>query len=377
MDSVLIVAGEASGEKYGAALVREFRKLDPLCRFFGIGGKGMAGEGVEILCPAENLAVVGLAEILTQIPRIRKIFRRVLREAEARRPRAAVLIDSPDFNLRLAKKLRRIGLPVLYYVSPTVWAWRPGRLRTIARYVSRMMLIFPFEEEIYKKRAIPAVYVGHPLREMIRRNLGRGQFLAKYGLDPARRIVTLLPGSRRSEIERHMPILAETLPLISREIPVQWVLVLAEGLEREAVEKYLSEKHDDVLSLDRDGYEAMASADLVLSASGTANLETALLETPLIVFYRVSPLSYAMGRRLLKISRFSIVNILAGKEIVPELIQGGFTADNLSAEALRILRSPEAAQRMKEEFRGIDGLLGNLQASQNAAKELEIFVSRS
>jgi len=377
MDSVLIVAGEASGEKYGAALVREFRKLDPLCRFFGIGGKGMAGEGVEILCPAENLAVVGLAEILTQIPRIRKIFRRVLREAEARRPRAAVLIDSPDFNLRLAKKLRRIGLPVLYYISPTVWAWRPGRLRTIARYVSRMMLIFPFEEEIYKKRAIPAVYVGHPLREMIRRNLGRGQFLAKYGLDPARRIVTLLPGSRRSEIERQMPILAETLPLISREIPVQWVLVLAEGLEREAVEKYLSGKHDDVLILDRDGYEAMASADLVLSASGTANLETALLETPLIVFYRVSPLSYAMGRRLLKISRFSIVNILAGKEIVPELIQGGFTADNLSAEALRILRSPEAAQRMKEEFRGIDGLLGNLQASQKAAKELEKFVSRS
>lgn len=377
MDSILIVAGEASGEKYGAALVREFRKLDPLCSFFGIGGKEMAEEGVEILYPTENLAVVGLAEILTQIPRIRKIFRRVLREAEARRPRAAVLIDSPDFNLRLSKKLRRIDLPVLYYISPTVWAWRPGRLGTIARNVSRMLLIFPFEEKIYKKRSIPAVYVGHPLREMIRLKLDRGRFLARYGLDPARRVVVLLPGSRRSEIERHMPILAETLPLISREIPVQWVLVLAEGLERESIEKHLRGRHDDVLILDRDGYEAMASADLVLSASGTANLETALLGTPLVVFYRVSPLSYAMGRRFVKISRFSIVNILAGKEIVPELIQGRFTADGLSAEALRILRSPETARRMKEEFRVVDGLLGNLPASRNAAKELDKFVRHS
>ena len=371
---VLIVAGENSGERYGAALVREFRKLHPGTAFFGVGGGRMAAEGVEILFPMAHLAVMGIFEILSQVPRIRSIFRHLVREAAIRRPVAAVLIDSPDFNLRLAKKLRKAGVPVLYYVSPTVWAWRRGRLKAVRKYVSRMMLIFPFEEAIYRSAGIPAAYIGHPLLERVRAEFGRDEFFAKYGFDPAKRLVVLLPGSRRGEIRYHAPVLAETVDRLRGSSDLQFALVLAESLGRDELKSSWPGPMEGLTVLDRDGYEAMAAADIVLSSCGTATLEAALLGAPVVTFYRISPLTYRVGRRFVRISHFSIVNILAGRPVVPELIQGEFTAENLAREALRVLGSESVRREMKDAFLEIRKNLGEGRASENAARELERFL---
>ena len=375
-DSLLIVAGEKSGENYGASVVRRFREMDPEARFFGIGGTKMAAEGVDILFPMEDLAVVGVFEILSQLPRIRKIFSRIQDEIKARRPAAAVLIDSPDFNLRLAKKLHKLGVPVLYYISPTVWAWRKGRLKTIKKYVRQMCLIFPFEEDIYKKEGIPARFVGHPLLERVKTAFGKAEFIERYGLDSGQKLIAVLPGSRRSEIRFHMPVLIEALKKIRHEVPVQFVLALAEGLDPDAFRSLIPLNSPPIKVLRENTYEAMAAADLVLSACGTANLEAALLEIPLIAFYRLSSLTYWAGLKLVKIRNYSIVNILAGENIVPELIQHDFTADNVFNEAMTVLESEDIRSAMRSQFRRIRSLLGSASASRNVALELEALVRR-
>jgi lipid-A-disaccharide synthase len=371
MSSVLIVAGESSGDRHGARLVEEFKRRNPASSFFGVGGPRLAAEGVEVLVPMTELAVVGVFEVLDRLLRLRRIFRLLRREAARRRPAVAVLIDSPDFNLRLARRLKRLGIPVLYYISPTVWAWRKGRLRTIRKTVSEMLLIFPFEKEIYRRAGIPAVYVGHPLKESARSGLTRTEFFVKYGLDPRRKLITLLPGSREGEVRRHLPVLARAVPLLARSFGAQFVLVLAEGLSAGLVEGMLPGGPGGVRVLTRDGTEALAASDLVLSACGTANLEAALLGTPFIAFYRISPLTYVLGRPLVKISHYSIVNILAGRPIVPELIQGRLTPLNLLREARAMLESPGYPARLREEFRTLGELLGPDKASANAARELE------
>lgn len=371
MPSILIVAGENSGEKYGARLVQEFKKLQPSHSFWGIGGKNMAKEEVEILFPVEDLAVVGVFEIFCRLVHIRKIFYRLVEEAKKKKPQAAVLIDSPDFNLRLANKLKELGIPVLYYISPTVWAWRKGRLKTIKKTVAKMLLIFPFEEKIYREKEIPAAFVGHPLLERVRTSLTREEFFQKYKLDPKKKLISLLPGSRRSEIRYHMPVLCSAMEKIHLEFNAQFVLIQAETLAREDLATFLPPPHIPLKILQQDGYEAMASSDLILSACGTANLEAALLGTPFISFYRISPLTYYGGKWLVKIKNYSIVNILAGERIVPELIQRHFTADNLFLEVKKILESPPRQAEMRKNFQRIKLLLGEKNASQNAARELK------
>jgi lipid-A-disaccharide synthase len=374
MDSILIIAGENSGEKYGADLVRQFKKLHPSFTFFGIGGKHMATEGVEILFSINDLGVVGGFEVLSHLPRIKKILNRIKNQVKRRQPVASVLIDSPDFNLRLAKKLKKKSIPVLYYISPTVWAWRKGRLKTIKKTVEKMMLIFPFEEKIYKESKIPSVFVGHPLKEKIRTTLTRQQLLKKYGLDSQKKLITLLPGSRTSELKNHMPVLAEAIDLIKNEWDAHFFLLLAEGLDKNLVSDFLRLFPDDLIVFTENHYEAISASDIVLSACGTANLEAALLEIPLLAFYRISLLTYSLGRWLAKIDNFSIVNILAGKRVIPELIQRDFTPENIFQESKRILESEEIRSEMISHFRRIKKILGAKAASQNAAKELQKII---
>jgi lipid-A-disaccharide synthase len=374
MDSILIVAGENSGEKYGADLVRQFKKLHPSLSFFGIGGTHMEREGVRVLFPVEELAVVGVFEIISHLPRIKKIFNKIKREIKHQKPSAAVLIDSPDFNLRLAKKLKRQSIPVLYYISPTVWAWRKGRLRTIKKTVDKMMLIFPFEEKIYEDYGIPAVYVGHPLKNRTKASLTKNEFLENYGLNPQKKLISLLPGSRQSELKYHMPVLAKALERIKSEWDTQFVLLQAENLEKNFLLNLIPSWLKGVKILGQDHYEAIASSDLVLSACGTANLEAALLETPLVSFYRISPLTYLFLHRLAAIKNFSIVNILAEERIIPELIQRDFTPQNIFEETKKILNSEEQRSEMLAQFRRIKKILGEKNAPQNAAKELEKLI---
>ncbi|UCE22140.1 MAG: lipid-A-disaccharide synthase [Candidatus Aminicenantes bacterium] len=374
MDSILIIAGENSGEKYGADLVRQFKKLHPSFTFFGIGGKHMAKEGVEILFSVNEFGIVGGFEVLSHLFRIKRIFNQVKNEVKQRQPVASVLIDSPDFNLRLAKKLKKQSIPILYYISPTVWAWRRGRLKPIKKTIEKMMLIFPFEEKIYKGFKIPAVYVGHPLQEKVRSKLTRQEFLEKYSLDPQKKLIALLPGSRRSEFKNHMPVLAKAIHLIKNEWDTHFFLLLAEGLDKKLISDFLPLLPDNLNVLTENHYEAIAASGLVLSACGTANLEAALLGTPLLAFYRISPLTYSLGRRLAHIDNFSIVNILAGKRIIPELIQRDLTPENIFQESKRILESEETRSEMISHFRRIKKILGEKTASQNAAKELQKII---
>jgi lipid-A-disaccharide synthase len=374
MDSILIIAGENSGEKYGASLVHHFKKLHPEFDFFGIGGNNMAGEGVDLLFSVQDLGVIGGIEVLTHLPRIKKIFNRIHTEVKRRKPKASVLIDSPDFNLRLAKKLKRQAVPVLYYVSPTVWAWRKRRLKTIKKTVEKMLLIFPFEEEIYKNSGIPAVYVGHPLKERIRVSFTREEFMKKYGLSPQKKIISFLPGSRKNELKYHMRVLPEALRRIQNEWESHFILLLAESLDENLISDYLPLLPGGLTVLTENHYEAMAASDLVLSACGTANLEAALLEAPLLVFYRLSPFTYFFVRWLSTIKNFSIVNILSGKRSVPELIQRTFTPENVLQEARKIFESEKSRSEMIDHFKGIKKILGEKIASQNAAQELQVIV---
>ena len=374
MKSILIVAGEKSSEAYGAQLIRSFRRRRPEFCFFGVGGKDMEAEGAEILVPIQDLSVVGVFEVIAQLPRIRAIFNRLKKEIEARRPAAAVLIDSPDFNLRLAKILKRNSVPVLYYISPTVWAWRKGRIRTIKKTVDKMLLIFPFEKAIYDRAGVPAAFVGHPLQEKIRVTMGREEFFRKHAFDTTKRLITLLPGSRRSELKYHLPVLFKSLPLLEKKFGAQFGLVKAENLDEDFVRSLVSAADSRIKILMADGYEAMAASDLILSACGTANMESCLLGTPFIAFYRLSPLSYYSGVWLVKIPHYSIVNILAGKAVVPELIQRQFNPDNLVREAGELLESEERRRQMKLEFAIIRKSLGEESASENAGRELERIV---
>jgi len=374
MKSILIVAGESSGDKYGADVVQEFKKQHVDAVFFGVGGERLAEQGVELCGSLEELNVIGIFEVFSRLPRIRRAFRRLEKEGQARNPAAAVLIDSPDFNLRLAKRLARDGIPVLYYISPTVWAWRSGRLKTIRKAVSRMCLIFPFEKKIYDDSGIPAVFVGHPLRDKVKTRLTRDEFLVRHSLLPRAHMITLLPGSRPSEIKNHLPVLLETVRRLRTDLDVHFLLVLAETINRDTLDRFLPCGEPGIHVLTEDGYEAIAHSDLVLSSCGTATLETALLGTPLIAFYRLSPLTYYPFRRLVRVRSYSIVNILAGKEFVPELIQRRFNAAELVREARALLLSEERKAAMRAEFRHVADRLGEGKAAEGVARELEKIV---
>jgi len=371
MAFILIVAGENSGEKYGARLVHEFKRLNPSFQFFGIGGCRMKEEGVNLLYSIQDMGIVGGLEVVSHFPRLIKIFNHLQREIRSKKPSAAVLIDSPDFNLRLAKKLKKYSIPILYYVSPTVWAWRKKRLKVIKKTVSKMLLIFPFEEKIYKNHEIPAKYIGHPLSEIINLSLTKEEFYQKYELYPGQKIIALMPGSRQSELKFHLPVLLKAMVKIKAEFPAQFLLLKAENIEADLLEKYLKNAKSNLKILNNNKYEALAYAHIVLAACGTSNLEAALLGTPLIAFYRIFPLTYLFGIKLIKIKNYSIVNILAGEKIIPELIQHNFTPENIFQETKKILGSELIKSRMVENFSHLKKTLNKGQASLTAAQELE------
>jgi len=371
MQPICVIAGENSGDKHGAGLIRQFKKKNPSRRFYGIGGVKMEAEGVELLYTVSDLSIMGLFELFSHLPRLKRIFNRIKLEIRRRKPAAALLIDSPDFNLRVAKVFKKNSVPVLYYIGPTVWAWRKGRLKTIKKYVDRMMLIFPFEEAIYRESGVDGVYVGHPLCEGITLPLSRETFRIKHRLNPDKKTICLMPGSRKSEIEYHMPVLMNAAQKISEEFSMECILVLAEGLDEALIRRHMPSSLRDFHIAKEDRYECMAFSDLILTSCGTANLEAALLGTPFISFYRISPWSYRFGLPFIKTRTYSIVNILAGKRIVPELIQAQFTAERLFDEAKIILESETLQDEMRLQFRKIKENLGTKRSSENAAGELE------
>jgi lipid-A-disaccharide synthase len=312
----------------------------------------MRSAGVEPVVDASRLAVVGLVEVLSHVPRIYLEFRRLVAAARRRRPDLAILTDSPDFNLRLAGPLARLGVPIVYLVAPQVWAWRQGRLRQMRRHVRRLLCIFPFEEEFFRRHGVPALYIGHPLARLVRPTLTREEFLRRYRLPADRPIVVLLPGSRRGEVRRHLPLLVDAARRLAGTQALSFVLALAPGSWDGAGSGRFWEPFPPatIQVIEGDTWNAIAHAELALAASGTVTVEAALLGTPMVVFYRVSTLSWLLGRLLVNVPFYSMVNLVAARPVVPELIQNEVSGESLAAEGRRLLADDEARRRMKEEL---------------------------
>lgn len=345
---VLISAGEASGDLYAASLVEKLRLRNPNLDFFGCAGPRMQQAGVRAIVDASRLAVVGLVEVVIHIPRIWREYRRLLRAAAEQRPDIAILTDSPDFHLRLARRLKNLGILVIYLVAPQVWAWRKGRLAGMRKTIDRLLCIFPFEQDFFVSNGIDAVYIGHPLTRLLEPSADRAELRKRYGAPEGVPIVALLPGSRQGEIARHLPILFETADRIIRGVAgpaPKFFLAVPPGLNlREPI------SGSSIQLLVGQTWDILACADLALAASGTVTIEACLLGTPMVTFYRVNKLSWWMGRHFVRVPFYSMVNLVAGRKIVPEFIQNEMRAPLLADEALRLLANPSARLEMRREM---------------------------
>jgi len=357
---VMIVAGEASGDRYGAGLIEALVRRMPGVTFTGIGGPLMRAAGLASLVPAERIAVMGFFEVISSLPRIREAFDLCVRELKTR-PDLAILIDYPGFNLRLARQAKQAGVPVIYFISPQVWAWKPGRVRTIAGNVSRMLVIFPFEEAWYRERGVEATFVGHPLVEILRRSgprLSREEAAARFGADPHRRIVGLMPGSRLKEVRRNLPpILGAARLLAEKHENLQFLMPVASTLTVQALAPHVD--LPGIIFTRDDFYEAVNLCDVAIVASGTATMEVGLLGVPMVIVYRLNPLTYLIARRMTKLSTFGMINLVAGSRIVPELIQSDCTPARIAEEAGRMLTDRVLHERTRRSLKAVrDGLAG-------------------
>ncbi len=351
---ILISAGEASGEFYGAELIKALRRQiapDTDIEFFGVGGEQMRAAGCELLVDAREIAEVGIVEVIKHIPTIYRRFRQVVNEAARRRPAAVVLIDFPDFNLRLARAMHDRGIPVIYYVSPQLWAWKQRRIERVRRYVREMLVIFPFEEQFYRERGIAAEFVGHPLADLPAPAITRQQFAAEYKLDPGREWIALLPGSRRGEVSRILPVLLEAAQLLGPNYV--YIVPVASTLEADWVASFLRGYSGPPITFTRDARATLLHARAAAVASGTSTLEAALIGTPFAMVYRVAPLTWSLGRRLVKVDRFAMVNLIAERDIVPELVQSDCTPQRLAAELRRIIPDGEERTAMIAGFHDV------------------------
>ena len=344
----LLSAGEASGDNYGAQLIAALGRLTPGAEFFGMGGEAMRAAGLDVQIHANEVAVVGLAEVITHLPAIRRRFRHLVEETRPRRPDAAVLIDFPDFNLRLARELHRVGIPVFYFVSPQLWAWRTGRVEQIKKYVRKMIVIFPFEQDFYRSHGVDVAYVGHPLAFLPLPEVSRQEFAARYKLDPGKTWIAILPGSRRRELRLNLPPMLEAVELLRKEgDQYEYLLPVASTLNQDWVRYQLGPAHTTV-KLTEDAPATVMLCRAAVVASGTATVETALTGTPFVVVYRLSPLTWFLGRRLVKLDTFAMPNLIAGKKVVPELIQSDFTGKAVMRELKKILPDGEPRREMQE-----------------------------
>jgi lipid-A-disaccharide synthase len=367
---IMISCGEASGDLYAGALATELRQRVPDVDIFGFGGPRFRAAGGTLLGEFSRFSVTGLTEALRVLPRSFAMLRRLVAEARERRPDVFVAIDFPDFNFRLMAQLRALGIPIVYYVSPQLWAWRPGRMQTMKAGVDRVLVIFPFEEEIYRRADVSAQFVGHPLVDLARPGQPRSSFLRDRGLIPEAPTVALLPGSRRNELERIVPTMVAALPLIRANVPdVQFTVACApnvedwqfaplmtagEGLNRPVL---VHDRADDVI----------ASSDVAITASGTATVQCALHERPMVVVYRLSPLTYRLGKPFVKIDTYAMPNLVAGHRIVPELIQDDFTPQRVADETVAFLTDRMRHARTREALRRVREQLGAPGASGRAA----------
>jgi lipid-A-disaccharide synthase len=375
MANVLISCGEPSGDLYAGALVDALRAQDPGLRVRGLGGERLQAAGATLVGDYRGIAVTGLVEAIRVLPKSLALYRRLVDAARSERPDVFVAIDFPDFNFRVAGAMKRLGIPVVYYIPPQLWAWRSGRIHSLRALADRILVIFPFEPEIYRAAGVPATFVGHPLVDLASASSSREAFLSGLGFDPGRPTLALLPGSRPNEIRQILPTVVDALPRIVAGVPgVQFVLARAPRLADRSLAA-VAASPVSIAVVERAADEVLASADAVVTASGTATVQAAIHECPMVIVYRVAPLSYALGRRLVHVDTFGMVNLVAGERISPELIQDGFTADAVADHAIQLLTDAEVHARAVAALRDVKARLGGGGASRRAA-EIVLDVAR-
>ena len=375
MIRLFLVAGEASGDLHGSLLARALTEAAGDIVLEGVGGAEMEKAGVCLHHRCEEMAITGLWEVIRHLPRFRRLLGDLEGRLRADPPDALIPIDYPDFNIRLAARAHALSIPVIYYISPQVWAWRKGRLRQLARVVRRMVVIFPFEEDLYRRAGIPVSYVGHPLVDRVHPTGDPQRTRSTLGLDDGRPLIVLLPGSRRSEVDRILPILLETERLL-RVRDWKWVGALAPGL---AIEDLPAEVRSGsaVEFFEGRTYELLAAADLALTASGTATLEAALLGTPMLVVYRMHPLTYHLARRLVRVPHIAMANLLAGERVVPEFVQDRARPELLAEEVARWMDNASLRESTSEKLRRVASKLGGGGAAKRAAEAILQELGRS
>lgn len=366
---ILVSAGEASGDLYASELVLALRRRYPDADFFGCTGPHMRRAGVRTVVDAASLAVVGLVEVVSEIPRIYGEFRKLVKASHAESPQLAILTDSPDFHLRLARKLKQQGVPVIYLVAPQVWAWRKGRISLMRKVLDRLLCIFPFEPAFFARHGFQADYIGHPLTRIVRPSVSKDVFFQKHSLDPQRPLVTMLPGSRVGEAGRHLAILAETSDRIQAATPAQAILALPRGFSAKAGDAFFRERigSTSIQVIEGETWDALAHADVALAASGTVTVEAAMLGTPTVAFYRVTPASWLLGRLLVRVPYYTMVNLIAGREVIPEFLQDRMTPENLSGAVVELLSKSETAGAMRTQLEAVTAGLKTPEAPMETA----------
>jgi lipid-A-disaccharide synthase len=356
---ILISAGEDSGDLYAAAVVQALRARHPDAEFFGCAGPRMQAAGVRPIIDMRSIAVVGLVEVLRHIPRILGQFRKLVRAIPKECPEIAILTDAPDFNLRLARRLHAHGVPVVYLIAPQAWAWRQGRVRTMRATITRLLCIFPFEREFFESRGLPTTYLGHPLARIVKSSLTRAEFCEKLGIPTDSRVVALLPGSRHGVVRRHLPVLLEAVEQIRRHHAITPILALPHGFDMENESFRERIQAASIKVIEGFTWDVLAQAELALAAGGTVTVEAALLGVPMVTFYRVNALSWIGGRWLVRAPFLSMVNLLAGQRIVPELIQHDMTPERIAAEALHLLDHEEERTAMRARLAEVAAMLAS------------------
>jgi lipid-A-disaccharide synthase len=404
---ILISAGEASGEMYGAQLIEALRlalddrggacvppvqddsrlshagegaRATPAIEFFGVGGEKMRAAGCDTVVDAKDLAVVGITEVLGQLPKIWRLFHRLIDEAERRKPDLAIVIDSPGFNWRVAREMEKRGVPVVYYVCPQFWAWRQGRVKLLRHYVAKALVIFPFEEKFYRDRGVDAEFVGHPLAELSRPEIARDEYANEFKLDTSKRWITLMPGSRRKEVRMNLPGILDSAAMLGDSF--EFLLPVAPTLDRAYVEHFLGSVRGvrERVHLVPEAPPALAHSRAGIIASGTATVEAALMDLPFVMVYRVTSLTYLLGRSTVKVPYFAMVNLIAGEQVVPELVQQDFTPERVLAELNKILPDGQPREEMLRGLRWVraqlKGPAGAVSAPARAAAAVRKLLSQ-
>lgn len=365
----MIVTGEASGDLHGANVVSEIKKLLPTIECYGVGGTQMQQAGVDIQTNVSELSIVGLVEVLKHYPRLRKILNKTKNLLKQKKPDLLILIDSPDFNLPLAKTAKQCGIKVLYYISPQIWAWRKSRIKFIQKYVDMMAVVFPFEEKFYLDAGVPVEYVGHPLTKEAKVTVDKNQFINSTGLDPNKKLIGLFPGSRVSEIENNYPVLLNSAKTLLKQIEdIQFITPIATTLSEDLIQKYISETGIEVFTTSENIYDVINACDAIAAASGTVTLQITLMQIPFLIVYKISPTTYKIFKRIVKFSYAGIANIIAGKVISREFIQADATTENISTELNKLLTDNKYVAEMKSNMQTIKELLGDKDGSANTAR---------